>query len=161
MDEEEGTLAHRVARVVDVCGGEFKVKVRPWVMSQRAELKPKLAKLLERVQAGSGDLSLASVIVEAEEEIVEIAKATAEMPEGLTWDELLWEDLPSIAQAIWETSVVTLGGGGIAGKALALLAGIQFSVAARAEVAKAESERANDSQPPKIAAVPNSQGSPS
>ena len=45
-----------------------------------------------------------------------IARLTAELPQGLSWDDLLWEDGASIIQAIFETSILTSGGEGLAGK---------------------------------------------
>lgn len=162
-------LSHRTAREIDICGGTKKAKVRPWTMADRAEMKPMVAAVLARVQGegASGNLSLASIMVDAEEELVDIARATVELPKGVKWDDLLWEDLPSIVQAIWETSIVTNDGGGVAGKALALIGGMTRSLAVRAVLneAKQSASQPNgmdpSSSPTKTAPSPSLQGSPS
>lgn len=154
----ETSLAHPASRLVPVCGGAHEVRVRPWTMAQRAELKPRLSALLSRVQELEGDLTtlnLATLFNHAEEEIYHIVRASVVLPEGLTWDELDWEDLPSLAQAVWEISVVRMDGGGLAGKLVGVLVGAVQRAAVHAQL-KSPPRSTKKSSP-----APSSAGSPS
>lgn len=129
-----GTV-HPLARRVEVMGGTATVAVRPWTMAQRAELKPRLLALAERfleLQENPEQVDLVKLFDHAEDELVEVVRASVEMPEGLTWGELYLEDLPNLVQAVWETSVVRPDGGGIGGKLARALGGALQSVAQRA-----------------------------
>lgn len=121
----EKSVAHPPCVRVEVMCGAHKVTVRPWTMAQRSELRPRVADLVARVmelRVNPMALDLAKLFVTAENEVAEIVRASVEMPEGLTWDELLWEDLPSLAQAVWEIAVVREDGGGLAGKLMGVAA---------------------------------------
>lgn len=125
MNEVQKSVAHPPSTRVEVLCGSQQVTIRPWTMAQRAELRPRVADVLDRImqtQANPQAMNLAHLFVVAENEIAEIVRATVEMPEGLTWDQLLWEDLPTLAQAIWETSIVREDGGGLAGKVMGVVA---------------------------------------
>lgn len=116
---ESVTGAFPNIRRVPVQGGKHEVLVAPWTMAQRRELKPALTKLIERfvsMQGGVQNIDLAALFDQAEDELIAVARATAQLPPGLTWDELYWEDLPNIVQAIWETSIQRADGGGLMGK---------------------------------------------
>lgn len=136
-ESNEAVSAHRVGRRIDIMSRSNVAVVRPWTMKQRAELKPLLAAVFSRLQspeASDSQLSIASIMLHAEDELVAIARATVELPPDVSWDDLLWEDLPAIIQAIWETSVVTPLGGGIAGKTIGLLAGFMRTIMTATEV---------------------------
>lgn len=124
MEKVEGSLAQPGHTVVRLAGGTVKGIVRPWTMAQRAELKPRVIGLLDRLGTLDGkglELNLATVFSEAEEELIEIARLSVELPDGVAFDQLLWEDLPIIVQAVWETSVARADGTGLLGKAAGLL----------------------------------------
>lgn len=158
----EQVSAHRPGRRVPVMGGAANVIVRPWTMKQRAELKPLLAAVVSRIapsDATSPSFSLPSLMLAAEDELCEIARATAEMPTGVSWDDLHWEDLPTIIQAIWETSIVTIAGGGLAGKVMSLLAGAMRTVAVSQQVQAAQQALKNGSAHP-MSSQPSSEPRP-
>lgn len=125
MNQIKGTLAHPGYSEVPV-GPEGKItaRINKWTMAQRAELKPQLARLIERIMSvkASPDLDLAVLFDSAEDEIAQICRLCTILPEGKSFDDLLWEDLPVLAQAIWETNIITEDGGGVAGKLTSLLA---------------------------------------
>jgi hypothetical protein len=123
--------SHEVARQIPVVGGAHRVLVRPWTVRQREELRPLIAALMDRVQViwasnrtplaptpdGSGvAIDLAKLFLEVEAEVFAIVRASTQLPDGLEWDSIWWEDVPTLAQAIWETSIVRASGGGLAGK---------------------------------------------
>lgn len=111
---------------VKVCEGRHEVTVRPWTMAQRRELKPQLAQLAVRLGGFQSAMTedsadtLAALFNHAEEELAEITRVSVQLPEGLTWDELLWEDLPNLVQAVWEVCIAPADGGGLAGKLVAV-----------------------------------------
>ena len=163
MADETEVTAHRDAYRVPIIGGEKTVKVRPWTMKQRAELKPLLASVAERLTSedlGMTSMTIAKAMLVAEEELFEIAKISAELPDDTTWDELYWEDLPNIVQAVWETSIVTIAGGGLAGKAIGLLTNVlrtvNISGLTNAAIAE-QAAKANgaDTSTPKTESTPN------
>lgn len=121
----EQSVAHPpVARIEVMCGAHT-VSIRPWTMAQRAELRPRVADIIDRImqlQMTPATVDLAQLFVHAENEIAEIVRASIELPDGLTWDQLLWEDLPSLAQAVWEIAIVRADGGGLAGKVMGVVA---------------------------------------
>jgi len=125
LDKLNGTVAHPGFTKVKLRGGEYEGKVRPWTMAQRAEIKPALGAILERVESMRNgrevDVSLPTLFLKAENEIAELCRISVELPVGVSWDDLFWEDLANIAQAVWETNIVTGNGGGLAGKLLGLL----------------------------------------
>ena len=121
----EGTLSHPRTIDVLVLDGTRSVSVRKWKMRERAELRPRILELFQKISALEGttiDFGLASVFLHAEEECAEIARLTSTTPDGLEWDDLDWEDLPDIVQAVWSLNIVTPTGGGLLGKAGGLLA---------------------------------------
>ena len=121
---EEGTIAHPRNVEVAVLGGERHVTVRKWKMRDRAELRPRLAKLFAKVAGMEGqslNLGLAEVFMHAEEECAEIAKVSTDMPKDLEWDDLDWEDLAAIVQTVWAVNVIPPDGGGMVGKVGSLL----------------------------------------
>lgn len=125
MKKVEGSLAHPGHAVVKLQGGNLEGKVRPWTMAQRAELKPILMRLLETLgsldRPENKDLSLAAVFDAAEEEFMQLAEASVELPADVKWDELYWEDGPIIVQAVWETSLAREDGQGLMGKVMGVL----------------------------------------
>lgn len=128
-----GTV-HPLAREVEVGGGAHRVTVRPWTMAQRAELRPRLADLLGKLlelEADPRGVDLRELFLFAEDELAAIVQRTVQLPDGLRWDDLLWEDLPNMAQAVWEICVVRPDGGGVGGKIGGALAGALSSVARR------------------------------
>lgn len=87
-------------------------------MAQRASVRPKLLALFARLGLDGKkvvEINLSDLFLHVEQELVEIVQASVRLPDGLTWDQLLWEDMPVLVQAIWEVCVVR-GDQGIAGK---------------------------------------------
>lgn len=120
----EGTMSHPGSVDVSVLDGERQVKIRKWKMRDRANLRPRLATLFEKIVTAQGqtvDLSLAGLFMHAEDECAAIAEASIDLPSGLAFDDLYWEDLATIVQAIWTLNVVNPSGGGLVGKAGSLL----------------------------------------
>ena len=109
---------------VKVCRGEHEIGVRPWTMSQRSELKPRLLELIAKMSSSdmSDGLSLATLFLTAEEEVTAIIKLSSTLPEGLTWDEMYFEDIPILAQAVWDMCIIGEGASGLAGKLLGVVA---------------------------------------
>lgn len=148
MQTVTGSVAQPGHIVVPLCGGTREGKVHPWTMAQRADLRPRLLALLDRVGAldgSDGQLNLGVLFMQAEDELASIARASIVLPEDLTWDELQWADLPNIIQAVWEANFANEEG--LMGKLLAMLANALQAVAAKQ--AKA---------PPSPAAPPDSAG---
>lgn len=138
---------HPVRVEVPVCGGARTVHVAPWTMAQRRELKPRLTALVTKVlelNVRPQDVDLATLFQHAEDELEAIARATAQLPPGLTWDELAWEDLPTIVQAIWETSIDRGDGSGMAGKLGGVAASLLNITARQLKTQKSST----DSRPP-------------
>ncbi len=111
-------------------GGLHQVAVRPWTMAQRRELKPFLADLITKVLT-LDDLKnrpkgaeLAEIFMVAEDELMQVVQSTVanDLPKEVSWDDLYWEDLPILAQAIWDTSISRGANGGLAGKLAGALA---------------------------------------
>lgn len=121
-----GTISHPGSIEIEVLGGQHKARVRKWKMRDRAELRPRIAKLFEKVVSMEGksfDLSLATIFMNAEEECAEIARVCVEFPySDIKFDDLDWEDLPTIVQAVWTLNIIGPDGSGLVGKAGGLLA---------------------------------------
>ena len=146
MAQDESVSAHRTGLKVAVIGGAVEATIRPWTMDDRAELKPLLASVIEKLSAevtSMEPISIASAMLVAEEDLHAIAKKTTELPDGTEWGQLLWEDLPVLVQAIWDTSIVTVAGGGLAGKAMGLLASVLRTVTVAAQAKTAVTARQN------------------
>lgn len=120
------TISHPGSIEVDVLDGTQKARIKKWKMRDRAELRPRIGKLFEKIMSLEGktvDFSLAAVFLNAEEECSEIARLCVEFPYSDTkFDDLNWEDLPTIVQAVWTLNIVGPEGAGLVGKATGLLA---------------------------------------
>ena len=120
----EGTIAHPRNMEVPVLGDTRHVTIRKWKMRDRAELRPRLAALFQKLVSIDGaklDVGLAEVFIHAEDECAEIARASTSMPDGLEWDDLDWEDLAAIVSGVWFLNIVGPDGGGMVGKVGSLL----------------------------------------
>lgn len=121
-----GTMSHPGSIEIEVLEGTQKARVKKWKMRDRAELRPRIAKLFEKIVSAEGktiDFNLASIFMHAEEECAEIARVSVEFPYGsIQFDDLNWEDLPTIVQAVWTLNIVGPEGTGVVGKATSLLA---------------------------------------
>lgn len=110
---------HPVERSVKVCGGKRTVKVRPWTMAVRHSLRPRLSVLIGRVTEVMRDqprtVSWQTLFEEAEEEVYQVVRETLGF-EDAQMDELWYEDLPILAQAVFEVCVMRDDGGGVLGK---------------------------------------------
>jgi hypothetical protein len=121
--------AHPEVKRVPVQGGEYQITVKPWTMSQRRELRPLLADLIAKVltlqdnDKPSG-AELTDIFLLAEDEIAQIVRATIGKELPCDWDDLWWEDLAVLAQAVWETSIDRGDGGGLAGKLKGAMGGM-------------------------------------
>ncbi|MGH3997605.1 MAG: hypothetical protein ACRDTJ_09110 [Pseudonocardiaceae bacterium] len=126
MSGQKGSIVHPASRRVPVVGGQASVEVRPWTMAQRAALRPRittlLAKVLELEQNPLKGVDLPQLFELAEDEIAEVVRASVHLPPELAWDELSWEDLPVLAQAVWEICIARPDGG-LGGKVARALAG--------------------------------------
>lgn len=120
----EGTISHPRNVEVAVMGDERHVTVRKWKMRDRAELRPRIASLFEKIanmEGASLNAGLAEVFLHAEDECAEIAQCSTTLPEDLEWDDLDWEDLASIVQTVWTLNIASADGGGMMGKVVSLL----------------------------------------
>jgi hypothetical protein len=120
----EGTISHPQNVEVQVLSDTRHVTVRKWKMRDRAELRPRIASLFEKLasmESVSLDVGLAQIFLHAEEECEHIARVSTAMPADLEWDDLDWEDLASIAQSVWLVNIVGPDGGGMLGKVGSLL----------------------------------------
>jgi hypothetical protein len=112
---------------VPILGGTKKLTVRPWTMAQQDEIMPLVAALVDEyvaLQESTEDFSIGSLVVRFQTEISVICQRTVHADLevlGLQWGELLGEDLFGIAQAVWTTSILRPGGGGVLGKAIVAL----------------------------------------
>ena len=106
------TIAHPPSRVVELSNGG-KVTLRTWTMAQRAELRPRISELLMSLAKLEGGLEgiaagdLADLFVNAEDEITSIVREsiTLEQLPREDWGKMAWEDIPVLAQAVWELNV--------------------------------------------------------
>jgi hypothetical protein len=120
----EGTIAHPRVMDVEVLSGERHVTIRKWKMRDRAELRPRLAALFQKIVSLEGakmDIGLAEIFMHAEDECAAIAETSTSMPPGLAWGDLDWEDLSAIVSAVWILNVAGPDGSGMAGKVGSLL----------------------------------------
>jgi hypothetical protein len=104
-------------------------------MAQRAELRPKVTDLLgelAKLEGGTlANLGLADLFMAMEDQVVMLVRASVPLDQlsAEEWDAMAWEDVPTLAQAIWELNVARPDGGGILGKLLA--SGLGSTAAAR------------------------------
>ena len=136
----EESIAHAPVRQVPIMGGTHLVTVRPWTIAQRQELRPLVGAVIQRFAAVDGSPHLPpldKLFLEAETEVLAVVQASVSLPAGVSWDAVWWEDVPSLAQAIWETSIVRPGGGGLAGKLSGVLARAFLGAVARLEQKRA------------------------
>lgn len=92
-------------------------------MAQRAALKPRLQDIMTRVTALTDKPAmelLPTLFVEFEDELIDIARESAQLPEDIEWNDLDWEDGAALVQAVWETSILRPDGGGMLGKLMGL-----------------------------------------
>lgn len=153
------SIAHPPKIEVAVCGGRHKVIVRPWTMAQRHELRPRLIALLERVEKFPEEgppsrWTLPKFFAHAEEELIDLAQYSAELPDGLVWGDLWWEDGASIVQAAWELNFVRVPSGGLVGKvASAIGAAIARLYQAAAQTPESSSESSEKTKTPENSTV--------
>ena len=127
MGDRLANHPHPRAVSVPIMGGDRHLYVRPWTMAQRSELRPLVIDLVTRFfewQSKPTDVGLADILSNFEDQCAAIAEASvrSQLHEmNLVWDDLEWEDLPAIVQAVWQTSVVRPDGGGVGGKLLGLV----------------------------------------
>lgn len=120
---------------VPVAGGKYILTIGPWSMEQHDRCFPVVAAVLEEWLSTQSDgatpLSLAQIILRFKDQAVQICRYTVQEELntlGISWDkDLHGEDLFGICDAIWQTSLFRPGGGGVLGKALALLGPAIFS----------------------------------
>jgi len=120
----EGTTSHPATLDVAVLNGERHITVRKWKMRDRATLRPRLVALFQKlveVQGTALNMGMTDIFMHAEDECAEIARASCSVPEDIEWDDLDWEDLPDIVQAVWTLNVASPNGGGLVGKVGSLL----------------------------------------
>jgi hypothetical protein len=153
------SVAHPPTLTIDLSDGS-KVTLKPWTMAQRAQIRPALSQLLGHLSllegglAAIGQQGLIELFLTAEEQVVDLCRATvANQINDEQWDELAWEDLPVIAQAIWELNVVRPDGGGLLGKMAAGLGRVTAGAMAAGARQQKPSNGA-DSNPPNLTSIP-------
>lgn len=134
----EPNAVHPGPRTRYVCEGTVVASCRPWTMAQRAELRPRVAELTAKafsLRGGAlGDLNLSDLFLEAEEELTVVVQQSVKLCRRddpsvpVPFGELLWEDLPVLAQLVWEVCVLREDGGGLAGKLVSLVAPVAASL---------------------------------
>ena len=147
----EGTIAHPSNVEVAVLGDSRHVTVRKWKMRDRAELRPRISALFQKIAGMEGaslDMGLAEVFMTAEEECAHIARVSTLMPEDLDWDDLDWEDLASIVQVVWTVNIVGPDGGGMMGKVGSLLGPLLSTKTTESKPSGQDSASLPDSGPP-------------
>lgn len=141
---------------VQVQGGRARLSVSPWTIAQHDECFPIVVKLIEgwvASQSASTDgVTLSALLMEYKTEVSELCRLTVRdelMRRDLKWEELFAEDLFTIAQAVWETSLVRPGGGGVLGKAMALLGpSLLKAIAARSGTPSSTASSQDDQSTP-------------
>jgi hypothetical protein len=138
-------VAHPPTKRVELSTGKT-LTLRPWTMAQRAELRPRIAVLLEelaKLEGGDQPLAaggaigqrLASLFMVLEEEVCEIVRESIPLEggDGLSaeeWDAISWgDDIPALAMAIWDLNLARSGG--VMGKLTAGLGGLVDQAAVR------------------------------
>lgn len=148
---EGSTAAPPFAEVALFAGDKLvKVRVPRWSMAQRSEMKPKVAKLIERVTGLDAKIlaNLPALFQEVEDEIFDIVRDTVVMPETVRFDDLAWPDLPDLAQAVWEVNIITEQGGGLAGKLVGMVGPLLGqAIGARQMAAERNAQNPNPSTP--------------
>lgn len=161
MKKIEGSAVHPGYSLVPVLDGAAQAKIRKWTMAQRADIKPRLAAVLMKIadlRSNTAQFTLPGFFTEAEDEIAEICRVSVELPEGISFDDLHWADLPVLAQGVWDTNIVTEDGGGLAGKLISLVAPVLAQLNEAGAGAQANSPSPSPAPKPK---TPNSPASPS
>ena len=138
------SIASPPTREVSLSGGP-KVRIRPWTMAQRDDLRPKVVALLEQVSELQGgftsalSLNLVMLFIKVEDEVCDIVRHSIPLDElsETQWGVMEWADLPNLAQAVWELNVarsdglmgkVAAGLGSMLGNALVQAAQTQAGV---------------------------------
>jgi hypothetical protein len=129
------------------------ITIRPWTMGLRAQLRPKVAAVLRELAAlrSAGaqlEDQLITLFLEAEEVATQVVRATIPTDDlsADQWDRMLWEDMPALAQAIWDLNIQREDGGGVGGKIIAVMGpamarrNLAAEVASAVEAAKAEEQ---------------------
>ena len=149
---------------VPVCYGEKTLQVRPWSMGVQDELMSTITDLIDawmEFQKDSGeDFSVGLMVLKCHAQVRAICERTIrdELKEiDLTWAELAGDDLLTITQAIWGTSIIRPGGGGLMGKALAMMGPALLQLVINA-VTKSDTSRSHEnpsdpSEPPSTEAT--------
>lgn len=153
-------IAHPEPVTVKLMGGQVSAEIPKWTMARRAQIKPKIARLFQRAVSTDPENRISSVsdlFTVAEDELVEICRVCVILPEGVKFDDLLWEDLPIMVQAIWDHNVITEGGGGLAGKLAHLVQPMLAAALRQALVEKAKANAANPNQSPSPQTKPSEQ----
>ena len=164
------SIAHPPTQEVELKSLGKTIALRPWTMGQRAELRPKIAILLAKLgdlQGGTErieTMQMADAFVTMEDEVSKIVRAS--IPEKVLsedeWIEMAWEELPILAQAVWQLNVARSDGGGLLGK---LGAGLGAAMANALELASRDQVGAKSngaqSQTPKKPVTLKRVGSPS
>jgi hypothetical protein len=135
-------VAHPPTQKVELSTGK-KLTLRPWTMAQRAELRPRIGKLLEelaKLEGGEQGFSaeaplgqrLAGLFMALEDEVTEIVRESIPLTalSAEEWDAISWgDDVPTLAMAIWELNLARPGG--VMGKLAAGLGGLGDQAAVR------------------------------
>lgn len=158
------------AKVVPVRGGKHALRITPWTMAQRRELRPTLEQMIrEAPDSAVGTELLRWFMAEGQDHLETIVKGSITdwtchgdgcAAHELTWDELLVEDLFILSQAVWETTFLREDGGGIVGKAVGAVAGLMQLAKGRVapSTGTAPKPPGSPSSPDAGAAPPNGSG---
>lgn len=107
-EAEPVSVAHRRARLIQCAGGDFTVTVRPWTMAKRADWRPRVVALVQRVMAftkpeGAESRSFVEWLLECEAEAALVAEASiSSYSDGKSFGDLELADVWTVCQAIFE-----------------------------------------------------------
>ncbi|MGB5810114.1 MAG: hypothetical protein WBG86_06260 [Polyangiales bacterium] len=162
MSETTESIAAPRQIDVPVQGGAAKLSVAPWTIAQHDECFPIVVRLIEgwveSQGSGAPTLNLGVMLTTYKFEVEELCKLTLHEElnrRDLKWGDLWAEDLFSIAQAIWETSLLRPDGGGVLGKALGLIGPSVLKLLAERKLATSapSPQSAEGSTPPQTASA--------
>ncbi len=140
MEADQGNITPPQPRIIDlsIMGGEKFLTIRPWSMKLHDELFPLVMAAIDRYTAWDKKpevVTIGTVATYLKDEIRRICERTVRdqlRDQKIDWDADLWgEDFYGIAQAIWNTSIIRPGGGGIVGKGMGTIAPLLLHAAGK------------------------------
>jgi hypothetical protein len=152
--------------LVDLLSGKS-VTVKPWTLKKGRLQRERITKIVDQLQeAGKNPLSLTDVFAVCEQQVYEIVRDTIDVTDEWMEDQLRYEDLFTLAQAVIQTCLLRPDGGGVLGKALAAmgkvpLESVQPQLQKRLDDLRAQAAQKDFPEPPKKSTSPSPEASPS